>query len=716
MRYSLLLVTMALAALIASSVGFMPETVAADPSGPFAPLASAAGPAPQSMSSATTRASVASDGTQADAYSYAGSISADGAYVAFHSYATNLRLGALGGVFVHNRLTGETSYVSVGLDGDVANNTSISPSISADGRYVAFESLASNLIMVDNNGYWDIYVYDRQTGTMERVSVSSGGVQTNNNSGHAAISADGRYVAFESYATNLVDGDNNRYRGIYLRDRQTNQTSRVSVAADGTLPDASSFSPSISADGRYVAFSSNATNLVAGDTNPYEDVFVRDRQTGTTERVSVSTGGAQANNASGHPSISADGRYVAFESLADNLVAGDTNGQSDIFAHDRSTGETVRVSVTSDGAQANSNSYGPAISANGRYVAYSSYATNLVPGDTNSYEDVFVYDCLLGRTSRLSIATDGTQGNGNSEGVVISADGRYAAFSSIASTLVSGDTNGVMDVFVRDQGAEALYTPTPTVTNTPTETNTPTVTNTPTDTATATATNTATVTQAATYTPTSTPTDTATATATATSISTSTTTATATHTSTATQTGSPTPPNTSTATSTATPTPKPVELATILGHVALEGRLSPTPHPSYVITLTLSLLRPGTETVAYSATVATDQSAYFTATNVLTGTYDLRVKGSHTLSRKLSGVTLTPGNNTVDWASRGALMEGDINGDNYVTILEFSLLRNSFGKCQGTAGFDIRTDFDGDGCTTILDFSLLRQSFGQAGE
>ncbi|MCL4466716.1 MAG: dockerin type I domain-containing protein [Chloroflexi bacterium] len=132
--------------------------------------------------------------------------------------------------------------------------------------------------------------------------------------------------------------------------------------------------------------------------------------------------------------------------------------------------------------------------------------------------------------------------------------------------------------------------------------------------------------------------------------------------------------------------------------------------------MTLSLLQPGTETVVHSVTATSDQSAYFTATGLPAGTYDLRVKGSHTLSRKLSSVTLTPGDNAVNWATLGSLKEGDANGDNFVTILDFSQLRNSFSKCDGTAGYDARADFNGDGCTTILDFSLLRQSFGQAGE
>ena len=159
-------------------------------------------------------------------------------------------------------------------------------------------------------------------------------------------------------------------------------TTRVSVASDGTQSNNSSYNPSISANGRYVAFESEATNLVRGDTNNFRDIFVHDRQTGQTTRVSVASDGTQANGHSYDPSISADGRYVAFASLANNLVSGDTNDQQDIFVHDRQTGQTTRVSVASDGTQASGHSFNPSISADGRYVAFVSSASNLVGGDT----------------------------------------------------------------------------------------------------------------------------------------------------------------------------------------------------------------------------------------------------------------------------------------------------------------------------------------------
>jgi Tol biopolymer transport system component len=226
--------------------------------------------------------------------------------------------------------------------------------------------------------------------TTVRVSVSSSDTQANSRSMSPAISADGRYVAFESYASNLVAGDTNDRRDVFVGDRVTGTTERVSVSSSGTQANSRSMSPAISADGRYVAFNSDARNLVAGDTNRAQDVFVHNRSTGTTRRVSKSSSGTQANQRSSTGGISADGRYVAFESWASNLVAGDTNDRSDVFVRDRATGTTQRVSVSSAGTQANQGSWDPAVSADGRYVAFGSYASNLVAGDTNDVGDVFL--------------------------------------------------------------------------------------------------------------------------------------------------------------------------------------------------------------------------------------------------------------------------------------------------------------------------------------
>ena len=402
----------------------------------------------------TTRISVASDGTQANDESGYPSISADGRYVAFESGATNLLAGDTNGihdVFVRDQQTGTVALVSVASDGTQGNGVSRYPSISADGRYVAFFSSATNLVAGDTNGYPDIFVHDLQTGDTTRVSVASDGTQGNDIPRFPSISGDGRYVAFESDATNLVSGDTNGWIDVFVHDRLTGITTRVSVASDGTQGNSGSQSPSISADGRFVAFGSGASNLVAGDTAEHGDVFVHDQETGLTTRVSVASDGTQGNGGSGVPSISADGRYVAFSSYATNLVAGDTNGYYDIFVHDRQTGVTTLASVASNGMQGNSDSLYLSISGDGQRVAFLSVATNLVAGDTNDWQDIFIHDQGTGVTTRVSVASDGAQENWPAmEYFSISADGRYVAFASWATNLVIGDTNDWLDIFMHE--------------------------------------------------------------------------------------------------------------------------------------------------------------------------------------------------------------------------------------------------------------------------
>ncbi|MDL1921870.1 hypothetical protein FBQ95_04595 [Chloroflexi bacterium CFX3] len=397
------------------------------------------------------RVSVASDGTQANNGSAATTISANGRYVAFMSFASNLVSGDTNNavdVFVHDRQTGQTTRVSVASDGTQGNGNSTQAAISADGRFVAFSSTASTLVSGDTNSRQDVFVHDRQTGQTTRVSVASDGTQGNGNSTQAAISADGRFVAFESSASNLVSDDTNGIDDVFVHDRQTGQTARVSVASDGTQGNVNAIRAAISTDGRYVAFESGASNLVSGDTNNAFDVFVHDRQTGQTTRVSVASDGTQGNDVSSKSTISANGRYVAFESGATNLVSGDTNNANDIFMHDRQTGQTTRISLASNGAQANAVSATAAISADGRYVAFESFATNLVSGDTNDASDVFVHDRQTGQTNRISVALGDAQGNDISWRPDISADGRFVVFESLATNLVDGDTNASLDIFV----------------------------------------------------------------------------------------------------------------------------------------------------------------------------------------------------------------------------------------------------------------------------
>jgi Tol biopolymer transport system component len=284
----------------------------------------------------------------------------------------------------------ETTLVSVHSDGTQGDDVSSFASISAHGRYVAFTSAASTLVTGDTNNGLDVFVHDRQTGTTTRVSLGLNGNQANGSSQEPSISAGGRYIAFYSGASNLVRGDTNRASDVFVYDRQTGTTSRVSLRSNGNQANRNSSVPSISGNGRYVAFYSNASNLVRGDTNDKFDAFVHDRQTGTTRRVSISSNGNQGNRSSYFPSISGDGRYVAFFSGASNLVRGDTNSRFDVFVRDRQTGTTRRVSVGPNGSQGNRVSGWPSISGDGQYVAFQSNASNLVPGDANNTYDLFV--------------------------------------------------------------------------------------------------------------------------------------------------------------------------------------------------------------------------------------------------------------------------------------------------------------------------------------
>ncbi|MBI4769591.1 MAG: hypothetical protein HY784_04045 [Chloroflexi bacterium] len=381
-------------------------------------------------------------------------MSPTGRFVAFFSAADNLvshDTNHTGDVFVHDRKSGQTLRASVGYDGQQGNGASDSAAISANGRFVAFRSAANNLVSDDTNRVNDIFVRGLLAGTAVRVSVASDGSQGNGTSGSTSISASGRIIAFNSDADNLIPDDTNRTTDAFVRDILTGATTRISVASDGAPGNGVSNSPVISASGRYVAFRSSASNLVAGDSNGLPDIFVHDRETGETTRVSVASDGTQGNGIADLPVISASGRYVAFRSEASNLVPGDTNRWSDIFVHDRETGETTRVSIASDGAQGDGPCGRPAITAIGIYVAFASAATNLVSGDTNASYDVFVHNRETGETTRVSVASDGTQGNADSEEPALSAWGQYVAFESFASHLVNGDTNGSQDVFVRER-------------------------------------------------------------------------------------------------------------------------------------------------------------------------------------------------------------------------------------------------------------------------
>jgi Tol biopolymer transport system component len=406
-----------------------------------------------------TRVSVDSSGTEANDITSMAWIAGDGRAVVFQSAATNLVPNDANGiwdVFVHDRTNGVTDCVSVdpnGVPGDLGGGEWFwpsPPSISADGRFVVFLSRSTNLVAGRKGKRLRLYVRDRATSTTDFVSVDGLGTQGNADSQFGTISADGRFVALQSAATNLVAGDTNQHMDVFVRDRAAGTTDRISVDASGTQGDGDSTYPFLSADGTTVAFGSLATNLVGNDPNGRCDAFVCDLATKTLERISVDPSGVEGNSDSIPSSISADGRYVALWSVATNLVPGDTNGAVDCFVRDRATGVTERVSVDSSGGESDFDSVSPFLSADGRFVAFMSFATNLVPNDANGTWDVFVHDRTTGSTTRVTLGVAGAEADDWSDLPTISADGGVVSFVSAATNLVAGDSNGWMDAFTYD--------------------------------------------------------------------------------------------------------------------------------------------------------------------------------------------------------------------------------------------------------------------------
>jgi archaellum component FlaF (FlaF/FlaG flagellin family) len=402
--------------------------------------ASAAGPAPT-----ISRVSESTSGIQGDAVTTEVAISGNGRYVAFVSTAGNLVAGDTGGdpdVFVRDLRTGVVRRVPASTGAEHL-------AISHDGRWVAFGSAAPGLVPGDTNGVADVFVRDRTAGTTRRISVSSAERQGNGPSsvGLGAISSNGRYVAFTSAASNLVPGDTVQGEDAFVRDLKSGTTGRVSVSSaerQGNGPGSGYGVAVISGDGRYVGFISDASNLVPNDTNQAEDAFVRDRKSGTTGRISVSSAGRQGDRRSIDLAISADGRYAGFASWASGLVPGDTNDSYDIFVRDLRAHTTERVSVTSTGGEASASSYGVTLSADGRYVVFQTPSPGMVPGPGADTNETYRRDRRAATTTRVT----GQPGNSYSYGGSVSADGRSVAFVSNATNLVPHDTNGEVDAFV----------------------------------------------------------------------------------------------------------------------------------------------------------------------------------------------------------------------------------------------------------------------------
>ncbi len=405
-----------------------------------------ASPAMAATVVATDRVSVAANGTQADGRSILPTTDASGRYVAFMSDASNLVPGDTNGfadIFVRDTHSGTTRLVSAGLGGVPANEGSGGPRLSADGRYIAYYSEATNIVDrgTDKLPDYNVYVYDRVEAKTERVPTGSSGGMI------ADISGDGRYVTYQSWSNDAVPGGTEHSLHVFLYDRVARTTELVSRAADGGEGDHGGKDPRISADGRYVTFVSDSTNLVSGDTNGQSDVFVRDLQKDTTVRISVASDGTQSDGWIIDASISADGRIIAYSSDASNLVPGDTNDDRDVFVYDTATRTTTLMSNGHDGTPAQ---YGfaisPEVSGDGNHVLFWSNAWNIVPGDTNYAGDTFVYDRATRTNSRVSVTSAGGQSEGSESGV-LSADGKFAFYRAGATDLVPDDTNGVHDIF-----------------------------------------------------------------------------------------------------------------------------------------------------------------------------------------------------------------------------------------------------------------------------
>lgn len=386
--------------------------------------------------------------------SFLSSMSGSGRRVAFDSAAAKgprpARAGEIN-VFVHGFPCNCTRLVSSTPSGSPGNGESRlgRHAISSSGRLVVFTSAASNLVRHDSNGASDVFVRNLKTSLTRRISVDSNGDQANRSSFQPAISANGRYVVFVSPASNLVEGDARGSEDIFVHDRRTGTTRLIDRNLRTGRPVGHSLLPSISAAGHAVAFASGSDRLIRRDTNGMQDIFLTRVPSGRTVRVSVGPGDRQGNGQSFATALSDDGHQVAFESGSTNLVRHDRNMAIDIFVHNTLSGVTKRMDVDSNGHEANAPAQSPAFSPDGQFVAFDSVASNIVPGDTNGVVDTFVHNRATGVTRRVSLKSSGDQALLGGAFPSVSKHGRFVAFDSFDHHLVSGDDNRAEDVFRR---------------------------------------------------------------------------------------------------------------------------------------------------------------------------------------------------------------------------------------------------------------------------
>ncbi len=389
--------------------------------------------------------------------------SGDGHYVAYHNLPTPLSGPVNDQIYLRDSVSNMTTLVSPDWSNAApGNGPSINPQITPDGQYVVFESVASDLVSNDINGATsDVFIRNRTNATCELVSVNAAGTGSANGDSHnPSVSADGRYVAFETFAGNLGPADSNNHYDVYLRDRMTESNILCSpTLAGGNGGNNDSFDALISSNGATVVFFSYATDLIAGDTNSEGNLFAFNVATRAVQIVGVNSNGAPGNGSSFEAAVSADGRYVVFYSTSSDLVPNDNNQNGDVFLRDLVAGTTQLISITCNGGGSGNNlSEYPQISADDRYVTFHSYATDLTPGDFSlDSGSVFRRDLQAGSTVLVSedLSLFG-EGNGNSYNPTISDDGSVVSFLSLASDLILGDANGVSDAFAWTTGSSGI--------------------------------------------------------------------------------------------------------------------------------------------------------------------------------------------------------------------------------------------------------------------
>ena len=406
------------------------------------------------------RVSLGTGSVESDAASYYLSLSDNAEIVTFESFNTNWGRDQseenFVDIFVRDRIADVTTRISVGQGGEIADQRSFDPVVTADGRYVIFNSYATNLVSGDTNRHpWvddglDVFLYDRNASYLQRVTLNWKGEQIDANS-VGSITDDGRYIIFTSDGNGIVEGDitnSLRNSAIYKRDWQTGAVERITKTPDGKFPEGGVGGADASSDGRYIVYISAAPNLIPGDTNEQVDILLYDSVTGETELISRPVGGGQSNNMSSPVRISADGRYIAFRSFATNLVPNDNNGVADIFVYDQETKALELVSLSSTGAQANGESKDPGICGDGRYVVFTSEATNLVSTPHNGQRQIYVRDRLLNRTFLATANANGDMSNGRAHRGTLSDDCKYVGFATDATNIIPNDNNGVRDLFI----------------------------------------------------------------------------------------------------------------------------------------------------------------------------------------------------------------------------------------------------------------------------